>query len=421
MSADPGAPAASPDPSGGRCYLSFAGEDWWHHSHAHADLQVMVQIARVRPVLLVNTLGMRAVVGGHQPSGSTVRRIVRRLATMRPRSVHPAPALLPRFAVLAPVVLPFYGPTVLGRLNVALVAFQVRRALRREGLRRPATLIANPMAWPVTQRLGLEPVAYYRIDHQSATPGVDRSLVAGLEQAMFDRAALVVYSASSLLDAEAGRHHGRARHLDHGVDTVRFDPDRADLAEPADLAVIPHPRVALVGSLEGATKDVELLVEVARGVPEANVVVIGATADASPALAALPNVTFLGRKPHGEIPAYLAHLDVGLVLVPSHEWGQGSNPIKLKEYLAMGLAVVTTPFPEAARYGSLVRVGDDRAGFVEAVRDAVHGGAPDDVAARRSAGAARSWQDQAVTLLGWWGDPAGASELAALPPLAESV
>jgi glycosyltransferase involved in cell wall biosynthesis len=130
----------------------------------------------------------------------------------------------------------------------------------------------------------------------------------------------------------------------------------------------------------------------------------------------------LGRRPHAAIPRYLRHLDAGLVLVPDHEWGRGSNPIKLKEYLAMGLAVVSTDFPELERYRGVVAVGTDADAIVEAVRGVLTDPVrrEDDAEARarrRAVGAARTWQDQAVLLLRWWDDDDAADDLAALGPL----
>jgi glycosyltransferase involved in cell wall biosynthesis len=270
--------------------------------------------------------------------------------------------------------------------------------------------------------MGLEPVLAYRIDHHRAMPGVDRCEVERLEDELFAAADLVAYSSSALLSAERDRHRGAGRHLDHGVDAVRFDPDRPGLDEPADLAAVPRPRLGLVGSLEAATKDVELLDAIATALPEVSVVVVGAEPDAAPTLAAHPNVWMLGRRPHAAIPRYLRHLDAGLVLVPDHEWGRGSNPIKLKEYLAMGLAVVSTDFPELERYRGVVAVGTDADAIVEAVRGVLTDPVrrEDDAEARarrRAVGAARTWQDQAVLLLRWWDDDDAADDLAALGPL----
>lgn len=39
--------------------ICFGGEDWWYHNRGHFDFQVMRRIARNKPVLFVNSLGLR--------------------------------------------------------------------------------------------------------------------------------------------------------------------------------------------------------------------------------------------------------------------------------------------------------------------------------------------------------------------------
>ena len=52
--------------------------------------------------------------------------------------------------------------------------------------------------------------------------------------------------------------------------------------------------------------------------------------------------------------------------------------MKLKEYLAVGRPVVTTPFDELHRYEGLVNTATDAPGFAEAIRKAIGApGAPD--------------------------------------------
>jgi len=60
-------------------------------------------------------------------------------------------------------------------------------------------------------------------------------------------------------------------------------------------------------------------------------------------------VIFTGQRAYQEIPYYLAAADVGILPFPNIEWWAVSSPIKLMEYLAMGLPVVTTNIP-AVRY-----------------------------------------------------------------------
>ena len=37
----------------------FSAQDWWVHSHAHADFQLSIHLQHRVPVLLVNSMGLR--------------------------------------------------------------------------------------------------------------------------------------------------------------------------------------------------------------------------------------------------------------------------------------------------------------------------------------------------------------------------
>ncbi len=107
--------------------------------------------------------------------------------------------------------------------------------------------------------------------------------------------------------------------------------------------------------------------------PEATLLLIGDATGPIDELLALPNVVWLGFRPYEEIPAYGAIFDVALMPWLRNEWIAYANPIKLKEYLALGLPVVSTDFPEVRFYDDVVAIADDEADFVRLVREALDG------------------------------------------------
>ncbi len=115
-------------------------------------------------------------------------------------------------------------------------------------------------------------------------------------------------------------------------------------------------------------------------------------------LLALPNVHWLGQRPHALVPSYGAGFDVALMPWHDNAWIRACNPIKMKEYLALGLRTVTTDFPEAHRYAGLLDIADGPADFVAKVRNALD--EPDGKdGARRASVASDSWEARAEHLL----------------------
>jgi glycosyltransferase involved in cell wall biosynthesis len=130
-----------------------------------------------------------------------------------------------------------------------------------------------------------------------------------------------------------------------------------------------------------------------------SLVFVGPAPDPVDELLSLPNVHLLGTRPHAQIPAYGSAFDVALMPWRDNEWIRFANPIKLKEYLALGLPVVSTDFPEVRRYAHLVRVARDRRAFIDAVARTLADGGPADPARRRAAVEHATWDAAAELLL----------------------
>jgi GT2 family glycosyltransferase/glycosyltransferase involved in cell wall biosynthesis len=376
-------------------YVCFSAQDWWYHNRAHSDFQLMRRVAESRTVLFVNSIGMRMPLPGRSPGA--LRRIVRKAASMARRLQAPLPEV-PGFHVLTPVLLPFYGSRLGRTVNAWAVRAQVTRAERSLGIDRPLVVATIPTAWEVVRRLPHRSLVFNRSDKHSAFDEVDRAYIGSLEQALLEEADHVLYVSHELLAEEADTAGDRAHFLDHGVDLELFRP-RPAAEEPEDLRDIPHPRIGFFGGFDDYIIDFDLLEQVARELPDAHLVLIGDATCPMTRFDGLPNVHWLGHRPYEEIPRYGSGFDVALMPWLDNEWIRHSNPIKLKEYLALGLPVVSTDFPEAHHHAPWISIAAGPDDFVTHVRAALDD--DDDVgrARRRASVTGDSWDDRSRELM----------------------
>jgi glycosyltransferase involved in cell wall biosynthesis len=280
----------------------------------------------------------------------------------------------------------------------AWTARLVTSVLRRCGLREPVLWVYDPAAARlfdhVPSRLRAVDADFLWLDH----PDLVRRGRGVLERgyAVIRRAADLVVRVS---ERDTAVFAGVPSNVvvPNGYDQRLFTPGAGE--EPADLRAIPHPRVAYVGTIQGRV-DVPLLRHAARARPSIHWVILGPIWD-EPSLGDLRrlfNVHVLGSRPHAAIPAYLGAVDAGIIPHRVDRLTESMDPLKLYEYLAMGLPVVSTPVAGLAPFRSWVRIADTPDAFVQAVETAL---ATDDPALREERRAAVipcSWSARLATI-----------------------
>jgi len=331
----------------GRTILCFAsGYDAPPTSKHH----VMHILAERNTVLWVNYHASRAPTA----TSSDALHMARKLAEVfsglrRPRR---------NLYVLTPLVVPLPASPWARRLNRALLIGQIRRALDR--LRNGPLQIWSftPDVAYALGHFGEEKVVYYCVDDHASFTGYDRQQVLRDEETLCRRADLVVTTSMALQRAKAPWNPNTIL-VPHGVDYEHFSRAvREDLPCPPDIAAIPHPRLGFFGLIRDWV-DLDLLADVARRRPDWHIVMIGDSAVDLAPYRSLTNIHFLGRRPYEDLPAYCRQFDIGLIPFKINELTKAVNPIKLREYLAAGLPVVSTPLPEMKLYRKLIRIADD--------------------------------------------------------------
>lgn len=379
-----------------RAVVLFSAQDYWYHNRGHSDLQLARGMARERRVLLVNSIGMRMPSPG--ATTQPVRRVLRKIRSALHGTRRPEPGL-PDLVVMTPVFLPLYGNERARRANARLVSAQVRALLWLWGVRRPDIVVTIPTAADVVQHLPRRSLAVNRADKFSAFDEADQTLIASLERALLRDADVAFYVSHTLMDEERELAGGVQHFLGHGLDVDHFEAGRS-APEPHDLVGLERPLVGFFGGIDGYLVDLDLLRRTADAMERGTLVLIGdPTCDISD-LTNHPRVHWLGPRDYRDIPAYGAQLDVLVMPWLDNEWIRYCNPIKAKEYLALGKPVVTTYYPEAEPFGDVMGIAKTPDDFVTQVLRAMDGDGVGTSDARRAAVAGDSWVAKSRELLG---------------------
>lgn len=328
---------------------------------------IMRILARDNRILWVNSIGNRKP----KANAHDARRIFSKLGAFT-RGIQ---EVEPNLFVLSPLAIPFYGKGAVRAANRALLWAQIRAAIAKLGFKDVISWSYLPASAPVSGTLGEKLVVYQCVDEFSAFSDTNGRQIAELEQQLLQKADLVITSAERLRDNKIKVNPNTVL-VRHGVDYAHFVKacDPATVV-PEEIANLPRPIIGFFGLIADWV-DQEMLEAVARAHPEGTLVMLGKVApdvDVS-RLKEMTNVIFLGRKRYDELPAYCKAFDVAVNPFRVNELTLNANPLKVREYLAAGLPVVSSRIPEVEKVG-LCKLASTPEEFVQRVDECLAEGA----------------------------------------------
>jgi len=339
--------------------LANAEWDWETRVNCH---HIAARLARANDVLFVDT------IGGRTPGARDLGKIVRRLKRIaggirtiggmgmplsRSALTAASDAAPARSRVLAPFVIPVYQSELIRRINTAILAWQIRRAIPRTP--KPILWIFLPAHVGLVGKLNEKLVIYHCVDEHAANPNVPAKQVIEREQQLLKLADLVFTTSSTLYESKrASNPH--TFYLPNVADVELFGRARQpELESAADLDRIPRPIAGFIGNITAYKLDFDLIAAVAEQNPQWSFVLIGPIGRGDPStdvakLATLKNIFLLGPRPYNDLPRYVKAFAVCLIPFRMNDSTRGTLPMKFFEYLAAGRAVIATDLPTLAEF-----------------------------------------------------------------------
>ena len=148
--------------------------------------------------------------------------------------------------------------------------------------------------------------------------------------------------------------------IENAVDTAHFQVARSKAAlDSRHRAIIEQgkPIAGYFGAL-AQWLDYDLLTHAARALPDINFVAIGIDYDGSVAALddAPANLHVLPPISYSALPKFAVWFDVALLPFKINHITVATSPLKLFEYMALGLPIVSTAIPEAKKYDNIAVV-----------------------------------------------------------------
>lgn len=175
----------------------------------------------------------------------------------------------------------------------------------------------------------------------------------------------VIYSAKSLKDKYLETiEQDKMQYISNGIDLNLIYTLETSL--PKEFHNINSPRVLYVGMID-YWFNVDLVFKSAKQHQNYNFILIGESAIDLSRLEGLANVFILGPKPHKEIAKYMLNSQIGIIPFKRDSFVDCINPIKLYEYGACGLKIVTTKWKEIEDLTDYCWVCEDDDTFIKEI------------------------------------------------------
>lgn len=371
-----------------RSLIIFSSDDWgWKTS----KYQLSIRFARDNIVLFVSSVGFRAPTVSKRDLGRIWRKLVSFFKGVK--------EVEPNLYVLTPLVIPFRMGGAIELLNTLLLRAQLAWACFKLGMVDPCLFVFSQNWHDFVLTAKRSKLVYYCVDDQAGFAGVDARRFQEQDRSLTARADIVFCSSRKLFEQKR-QINARTRYLPHGVNYRLFSKALFDSGLPvaSDAVGLRAPVLGFYGHISYDWVDAELLKYLAQERPGWTLLLLGRYSMQEDEFAGLPNIVYLGEKEFETLPGYCKAMDVALIPFVVSPLTQNCNPLKLYEYLAAGLPVVSTEIPEVRAFGGDVKVACSYEEFLALCERALGEDNAQARAARSRSVANATWDDRVGTI-----------------------
>ena len=261
-------------------------------------------------------------------------------------------------------------------LNNAIARLQVRHAQKLLKMKAPVYLIKPYWGCHYAGKMGELCVLYDIGDDWNAIKQSKRATRWTREEDEFlTKRADAVTVVSEYLRQQKSQFRDDVFLIPNGIDTERYaDVWRRTLPSHSLTENWRRPVLGYTGMLHAERLDIDLILETAQAFPEATIALVGPNlldTQRCDQLRACANLVISEPVPYRDVPALMSAFDVCLVPNLVNDFSESQNPLKMFEYLASGLPIVSTNVAGFRDYSDLVRIANSPQEFIEEIQEAL--------------------------------------------------
>lgn len=362
------------------------GDDWG--AHPSTEQHLILNFPSEDRVIWIDSIGMR----DPKFNIADIRRIFTKgKALMQKAGTEEAlyTGSLGGFKRIKPKVLPWHRNNAAVRFNIYSLSNAIRRAMEELGIERPVLLSSTPVVVKYLSAIPYTNVFYLRQDEYEKYPGCDPVLVRETEPIMFDVSERIFITANSLFPG--GELNLKSHYMPHGVQLAHF---KQVPIEPESKKIL-----GFFGTIDDRM-NFQLVKEVAEAAKDWELEFIGDILYMPQWLNSIPNIRFRPIVSFRELPSCLSDWAAAWTPYVINEVTKGIHPLKVREYLAAGLASHCTPLPEASLLNDEVMISENAQDITEWLNTTILNDSKKARQLRRDSVLNDDWSERAIVFRG---------------------
>jgi glycosyltransferase involved in cell wall biosynthesis len=281
------------------------------------------------------------------------------------------------------------------KINVAIIRRSILKATQKLQFTHPVVINAwNPQIGIfLYQKLREKLTVYYCFDEISTGPWT-KEHGAYFEKQLLQVVDACVVSSSGLYQTKAPLTR-RCFVVNNGVN---FDLFQSAYSFPKEQPVV----IGFIGMI-ASRLDFQILEEIARRFPDAVLMLVGGVSfdgrsvdEEVARLKSYPNVRLTGVQPHEKLLNFLKSFHIGIIPNVKNTQTAAVYPMKINEYLAAGIPVVTTDFAPLDDFTGYVTVAHSADEFIQGIEQELKTDSDFKRKARQELARQNSWNNRAV-------------------------
>ncbi len=369
-------------------------DDWGRHPFSCQH--IMEHFLPNNRLLWVNTIGMRTP----ELSIYDIKRAFGKISSwLKPQSNNDTTNQEHKnLRIISPFMIPYNNYGIIREFNAKNVVKSVNQAADEWGFTDAILLTTQPLASDYIGKLNEKLIAYYCVDDFINWPGMNQpELVQKLEDELLKKSDLVFAVSDSLCQSRTNGKE-QTKLLTHGVDIPHFEKAKIPQEIPEEFKNISHPIIGFYGLIDKHF-DVNLVEEILKHEPEWNIVCVGTKRISLETLEKYKNFFWFPAVDYYNLPQYAAAFNVAIIPYHVNEHTQTANPLKLREYIATGKPIVTTPMNEVFRFEKVIHIAERGLPFIQAIDEALHTPVIEELRSQALRG--ESWCEKAELTSSW--------------------